>query len=94
MTTGPRGKEIYVSAKTKKRLFWIREVVQSKIPEREPNTMLPPAYMVTVDEIADTGLNEWMEQKYPNIKTLEKRLDALEGQLITELLSPTEEKKT
>lgn len=47
---------------------------------------------LSTDEIADDLLNQKIEELYPNIKVLEKRLDALEGQLIGELLNPTTEK--
>jgi hypothetical protein len=88
-----RSKEIYVAPRTKKRLYWIRQLVNP-----EPGAVIPVKageimpHLATTDEIADSLLNEIIEQKYPNIKILEKRLDALEGQLITELLSPTVEK--
>jgi Mg2+ and Co2+ transporter CorA len=80
MSAGPRGREIYISAKTKKRLFWILQLDKESVRD------------VTVDSIADGLLNEIIDQKYPNMKVLEKRLDALEDQLVSELLTPTEEK--
>ena len=80
MSAGPRGKEIYVSGQTKRRLFWILELEKQKVKN------------VTLDEIADRLLNARIEADYPNMKVLEKRLDALEGQLVSELLNPQEEK--
>lgn len=71
-----RNTEIYVSSKTKRRLFWIKKLSDEHGP---------PA---TIDEIGDNLLNQKIEEKYPAIKTLEKRLDALEDQLIVELLNP------
>lgn len=82
-----RAKEIYVSSKTKKRLYWVQQVV----PELHDGD--GRIRKLTQDEIAEALLTEIIEQKYPNIKTLEKRLDALEGQLISELLSPSEQVK-
>lgn len=75
-----RIKEIYISGRTRKRLFWILQL--KKETERD----------VTIDSIAERLLSEKIEELYPNIKTLEKRLDALEGQLIVELLNPPVEK--
>lgn len=82
-----RSKEIYVSGKTKKRLYWIREL---KGDTRVVDGVVRP--QLSTDEIADDLLNQKIEELYPNIKVLEKRLDALEGQLIGELLNPTTEK--
>lgn len=81
MTSGPRGKEIYVSGKTKKRLFWLKQLFDQERHSEEN--------IITLDAIADRLLNEKIEADYPNIKILEKRLDALEGQLISELLNPS-----
>lgn len=83
MTAGPRDRQIYVSKQTKTRLFWIREVEQDTAAEGK---------IITTDEIADRLLNEIIEAKYPNMKTLEKRLNTLEDQLVSELLTPTVEK--
>lgn len=88
---GPRGKEIYVQPKTKERLFNILDIEQEKAYPPGSLTQSPPRRL-TVDEIADRMLNERIEQVYPNIGTLEKRLDALTGQLRSELLNPSVEK--
>ena len=47
-----------------------------------------PPRILTIDDIAGRLLDEKIDTDYPQMKTLEKRLDALEGQLICELLTP------
>jgi aconitase B len=86
-----RSKEIYVSGKTKQRLFWILQTERNNNAGKIVNTQAETITM-TIDSIADRLLNEIIETKYPNMKTLEKRLDALENQLVNELLNPEEEK--
>jgi len=92
-----RSKEIYVQPRTKKRLFYILQVEQDKANE-EFNKQLERVgigqpNILTTDQIADRLINERIEELYPNIKALEKRLDTLEGQLIGELLNPTVDEK-
>jgi hypothetical protein len=88
-----RSKEIYVSGKTKKRLYWLLQLdsMQQQIREARTGTVNIGS-LATTDEIAEFLLNQKIESDFPQIKVLEKRLDALEGQLISELLNPTIEK--
>jgi hypothetical protein len=72
-----RIKQIYVSAKTKRRLYWISKLINGDISADRK---------ITQDEIADRMISEGIEKAYPNIITLEKRLNALEDQLVCELL--------
>jgi len=68
-----RSKEIYVSSKTKRRLYWLSQLEQDKAAESK---------ITTQDEMAEHLLNEKTETDYPNITILEKRLNALEDQLV------------
>ncbi len=69
-----RSDSIYISPKTKRRLRWLRQLEKSE------------ARIVTSDEIAERLINEKIEQDFPNIAILEKRMNALEDQLLFELL--------
>jgi hypothetical protein len=92
MTAGPRDRTIYVSKQTLTRLFWIRQIEMEGKAGKTTNSQTEANKIPTLDEIADRMLNERIEEVYPNIKTLEKRLNTLEDQLVSELLSPTVEK--
>lgn len=72
----PRDRSIYVSGKTKKRLRWICEHMNGDAPAEKK---------INQDLLADQLLNKQMEDLYPNLPKLEKRLAALEDQLISEL---------
>jgi hypothetical protein len=81
-----RIKQIYVSKKTLRRLYWLQNLSKQtcgNITDAEGNVRA----MITVDEIADNILNKWIETEHPNIAKLEKRLNALEDQLVIELLN-------
>ncbi len=74
MTATPfRSDSIYLSLKTKRRLRWLREIEKSE------------SRIVTSDEIAERLLNEKIEADYPGIVSMEKRMNALEDQMVMEL---------
>jgi hypothetical protein len=74
-----REKSIYLSDKLLKRLSWLKKVQKTELdPRGFPN-------ILTMDALAERLLNEKIEQDYPDIKDLEKRMKALEEQMILEL---------
>ncbi len=73
MATQFRSDSIYLSSKTKRRLRWLRELEKSE------------ARIVTSDEIAERLLNEKIESDFPSIVSMEKRMNALEDQMVMEL---------
>lgn len=86
-----RDKQIYISGTLRRRLFWLRQLENEKAGAVIPiKHVMDVPRMITIDEIAEKLLNEKIMQDYPNIAILERRLDALEGQLLLELLSPSE----
>ncbi len=73
-----RAKEIYVSGKTLRRLIWIQQVEKNVRTDDQ-------GFPLTTDAIAERLLNEKMEEAYPSLKSMEKRMNALEDQMVVEL---------
>jgi hypothetical protein len=70
--------EIYMTGQLKRRLFWLLDI-EKQIKAGDNHGM------VTIDEIVGRLLNEKIEQDYPNIKQMEKKMNALEEQMKVEL---------
>jgi len=85
-----RSDGIYIQPKTRTRLFHILEIEKDKTRDE---LVTGATARITIDEIADRMLNERIEEVYPNIKSLEKKLDALTNQFRSELANPTSEEK-
>jgi len=73
--------DIYLDSKLKRRLFWILKLAKNK-PSEEHG-------IVTLDEVIGKLLNEKIEQDYPDLPAMEKRMNALEQQMIVELENQT-----
>jgi hypothetical protein len=70
--------EIYMTGQLKRRLFWLLQVEKNKRGGNDHG-------LVTIDEIVGRLLNEKIEADYPDLKNMEKRMNALESQMLVEL---------
>lgn len=80
---------IYVSRKTLRRLRWIRDAYPGAFAIT--SDALANARM-SLDEIADKWLNEFIEERFPGIVPAEKLSDKAEDQAIETIRTTTTEK--
>jgi len=71
---------LYVSKKTLRRLKWVREAEGAALYRTDPET--GQTRTITLDELADKILNQFLTTNYPGLVPAEKLLEQAEDQVI------------